>query len=107
MMSKYLIKNYPDFTALQRKSLRGGTGGDPITREIETHYFIKKLVLTVLNWLFGCRKISLASSMKREERRLISVASGLNKSTNLQAQNTKLGLEIQKLLKYQNKINNF
>ena len=56
MMSKYLIKNYPEFYELyKRKVLRGiGQVVIQLLREIEMHCFIKKLVLMVLKlviWL--------------------------------------------------------
>ena len=84
MMSKYLIKNYPDFYELYKeKSFTWDrTGGDPITQGNRNALLYKKVgVDGIKTGYLAVEKYSLASSMKREERRLISVASGFqNKS---------------------------
>ena len=85
MMSKYLIKNYPEFYELYKeKSFTWDrTGGDPITQGNRNALLYKKVgVDGIKTGYLAVEKYSLASSMKREERRLISVASGFqNKST--------------------------
>jgi len=84
MMSKYLIKNYPEFYELYKeKSFTWDrTGGDPITQGNRNALLYKKVgVDGIKTGYLAVEKYSLASSMKREERRLISVASGFqNKS---------------------------
>ena len=84
MMSKYLIKNYPEFYELYKeKSFTWDrTGGDPITQGNRNSLLYKKVgVDGIKTGYLAVEKYSLASSMQREERRLISVASGFqNKS---------------------------
>ena len=67
-MSKYLIKNYPDFYELftEKTFTWDRTGGDQLNKVIEIHYYIKMLVLMVLKLvILAVEKYSLASSMKK------------------------------------------
>ena len=48
-MSNYLIKEHPEYYKWfkEKEFTWDRTGGDPITQEIEIHYFIKILELMV------------------------------------------------------------
>ena len=79
MMSKYLIKNHPEYYELfkETKFTWDRTGGDPITQGNRNPLLYKRVgVDGIKTGYLAVEKYSLASSMKRDERRLISVASG-------------------------------
>ncbi len=78
-MSQYLIKNYPEYYELfkETKFTWDRTGGDPITQGNRNPLLYKRVgVDGIKTGYLAVEKYSLASTMKREERRLIAVASG-------------------------------
>ena len=84
LMSKYLIQTHPEYYELFKETTFtwDRTGGDPITQGNRNPLLYKKLgVDGIKTGYLAVEKYSLASSMKRDERRLIAVASGFeNKS---------------------------
>ncbi len=79
IMSEYLIKNYPEFyTYYKEKSFTWDrTGGDPITQGNRNPLLYKNMgVDGIKTGFLTVEKYSLASSIKKGERRLIAVASG-------------------------------
>jgi serine-type D-Ala-D-Ala carboxypeptidase (penicillin-binding protein 5/6) len=79
LMSKYLIKNYPDFYEIfKEKSFTWDrTGGDPIKQGNRNPLLYKNVgVDGVKTGYLAVEKYSLASSMKKNNRRIIAVASG-------------------------------
>ena len=79
LMSKYLIQNYPDFYELFKvKSFTWDrTGGEPIKQGNRNPLLYKNDgVDGVKTGYLAVEKYSLASSMKKNERRVIAVASG-------------------------------
>ncbi len=79
IMSKYLIENYPEFYDLfkEKEFTWDRTGGDPITQGNRNPLLYKNVgVDGVKTGYLAVEKYSLASSMKKNERRLIAVASG-------------------------------
>tara|TARA_B100001057_G_scaffold254061_1_gene254326 strand:- start:5701 stop:6852 length:1152 start_codon:yes stop_codon:yes gene_type:complete len=79
LMSKYLIKNHPEYYELfkETKFTWDRTGGDPITQGNRNPLLYKRVgVDGIKTGYLAVEKYSLASSMKRDERRLIAVASG-------------------------------
>ena len=80
IMSKYLIKNYPEYYPLYAETefTWDRTGGDPITQSNRNNLLFKRLgVDGIKTGYLAVEKYSLASSMKKDTRRLISVISGL------------------------------
>tara|TARA_B100001057_G_C22741490_1_gene907947 strand:+ start:149 stop:1312 length:1164 start_codon:yes stop_codon:yes gene_type:complete len=81
LMSKYLIKNHPDYYELfkETKFTWDRTGGDPITQGNRNPLLYKRVgVDGIKTGYLAVEKYSLASSMKKDERRLIAVASGFS-----------------------------
>jgi D-alanyl-D-alanine carboxypeptidase (penicillin-binding protein 5/6) len=79
IMSAYLIKNYPDFYKLfkEKTFTWDRTGGDPIKQGNRNPLLYKNIgVDGVKTGYLAVEKYSLASSMKKNERRVIAVASG-------------------------------
>ena len=79
MMSQYLIKNHPEYYELFKETTFtwDRTGGDPITQGNRNPLLYKRVgVDGIKTGYLAVEKYSLASSMKRDERRLIAVASG-------------------------------
>ena len=79
LMSKYLITNYPEFYTLygEKTFTWDRTGGDPIKQGNRNPLLYKKVgVDGIKTGYLAVEKYSLASTMKRDERRLIAVASG-------------------------------
>jgi len=79
LMSKYLIKNYPEFYTLynQKTFTWDRTGGDPIKQGNRNPLLYKNVgVDGIKTGYLAVEKYSLASSMQKDERRVISVASG-------------------------------
>jgi len=93
IMSNYLIKNYPKYYEYFKETefTWDRTGGDPIKQGNRNPLLYKKLgVDGIKTGYLGYEKYSLAASMKRNERRLISVGSGF-KTKNLRSkESTKL-----------------
>ncbi|MDC0530528.1 D-alanyl-D-alanine carboxypeptidase [Pelagibacteraceae bacterium] len=87
LMSKYLIKNYPKFYELfkEKTFTWDRTGGEPIKQGNRNPLLYKNVgVDGVKTGYLAVEKYSLASSMKKKERRLIAVASGFQ-SKNLRS----------------------
>tara|TARA_Y100000389_G_scaffold183285_1_gene200618 strand:+ start:1 stop:1146 length:1146 start_codon:yes stop_codon:yes gene_type:complete len=81
LMSKYLIKNYPDFYKLfaEKTFIWDRTGGDPIKQGNRNPLLYKNVgVDGVKTGYLAVEKYSLASSMKKQDRRVIAVASGFD-----------------------------
>ena len=79
IMSKYLIKNYPIYYELfaEKYFTWDRTGGDPIKQGNRNPLLYKNVgVDGVKTGYLAVEKYSLASSMKKKDRRLIAVASG-------------------------------
>ena len=79
LMSKYLIKNYPEFYKLysEKNFTWDRTGGDPIKQGNRNPLLYKKVgVDGIKTGYLAVEQYSLASSMKKKTRRVIAVASG-------------------------------
>ena len=79
IMSKYLITNYPIFYELfaEKSFTWDRTGGDPIKQGNRNPLLYKNVgVDGVKTGYLAVEKYSLASSMRKKDRRLIAVASG-------------------------------
>ena len=79
IMSKYLIKNYPNYYELfkVKNFTWDRTGGDPIKQGNRNPLLYKNVgVDGVKTGYLAVEKYSLASSMVKNERRIIAVASG-------------------------------
>ena len=79
IMSNYLIKNYPKYYEYfkEEEFTWDRTGGDPITQYNRNTLLNKNLgVDGIKTGYLSLEKYSLASTMKRKERRLIAVGSG-------------------------------
>ena len=79
VMSQYLIKNYPSYYELfkEKTFTWDRTGGDPITQGNRNPLLYKRVgVDGIKTGYLAVEKYSLASTMKRDQRRLIAVASG-------------------------------
>ena len=81
IMSKYLIKNYPTFYELfaEKSFTWDRTGGEPIKQGNRNPLLYKNIgVDGVKTGYLAVEKYSLASTMKKKDRRIIAVASGFN-----------------------------
>jgi len=93
IMSNYLIKNYPDyyeyFKELEFTWYR--TGGEPITQP-NTNALLNKnrLVDGIKTGYLAVERYSLASSLAKNERRLIAVASGFKTKASRSRESNKL-----------------
>ena len=79
IMSKYLIKNYPNlYEIFKEKTFTWDrTGGDPIKQGNRNPLLYKNVgVDGIKTGYLAVEKYSLASTMKKNERRLIAVVSG-------------------------------
>ena len=79
IMSKYLIQNYPEFYEIYKETsfTWDRTGGDPIKQGNRNPLLYKRVgVDGIKTGYLAVEKYSLASSMIREDRRIIAVASG-------------------------------
>ena len=79
LMSKYLIKNYPNYYELfaEKTFTWDRTGGEPIKQGNRNPLLYKNVgVDGVKTGYLAVEKYSLASSMKKNERRIIAVGSG-------------------------------
>ena len=93
IMSKYLIKNYPDFYKYfkEKKFTWDRTGGDPITQGNRNPLLYKNLGADgIKTGYLSYEKYSLASSIYRKGRRLIAVGSGFNSKNSRSRESTKL-----------------
>mgnify|MGYP002051858389 FL=1 len=81
LMSKYLIKNYPIYYELfaEKTFTWDRTGGDPIKQGNRNPLLYKNVgVDGIKTGYLAVEKYSLASTMKKKDRRIIAVASGFN-----------------------------
>ncbi len=79
LMSKYLISNYPDFYEWYKEKTFtwDRTGGDPITQGNRNPLLYKRVGADgIKTGYLAVEKYSLASSMKKNIRRIIAVGSG-------------------------------
>tara|TARA_B100001996_G_scaffold349654_1_gene308527 strand:+ start:458 stop:1609 length:1152 start_codon:yes stop_codon:yes gene_type:complete len=79
MMSKYLISNYPDLYKMyaEKEFTWDKTGGAPITQGNRNGLLYKNIGADgIKTGYLAVEKYSLASTIKRDTRRLISVGSG-------------------------------
>ncbi|MBD1139365.1 D-alanyl-D-alanine carboxypeptidase [Pelagibacterales bacterium SAG-MED46] len=93
IMSKYLIKNYPEFYKYfkEKEFTWNRTGGDPITQGNRNPLLYKNLGADgIKTGYLSYEKYSLASSIDRNGRRLISVGSGFNTKNSRSRETTKL-----------------
>ena len=92
LMSKYLIKEYPEYYPLYAEtSFRWDrTGGTPITQGNRNPLLYKKVGVDGIKTGYCVEKYSLASTMKRDTRRLIAVASGFETKSSRSLQSLKL-----------------
>ena len=81
LMSNYLIKNYPKYYEYfkEKEFTWNRTGGDPIKQGNRNPLLYKNIgVDGIKTGYLSYEKYSLASSIKRKDRRLIAVGSGFN-----------------------------
>ena len=93
MMSKYLIKNYPSFYELfkEKTFTWDRTGGEPIKQGNRNPLLYKNVgVDGVKTGYLAVEKYSLASSMIKNDRRIIAVASGFETKNFRSSQSLKL-----------------
>ena len=93
LMSKYLIKNYPDFYELFKEKYFtwDRTGGEPIKQGNRNPLLYKNVgVDGVKTGYLAVEKYSLASSMKKNDRRVIAVASGFETKNDRSSESLKL-----------------
>ena len=93
IMSKYLIKNYPIFYELfaEKTFTWDRTGGDPIKQGNRNPLLYKNVgVDGVKTGYLAVEKYSLASTMKKKDRRVIAVASGFNTKSLRSSESLKL-----------------
>ena len=93
LMSKYLIQNYPEFYQLfkEKTFTWDRTGGEPIKQGNRNPLLYKNIgVDGVKTGYLAVEKYSLASSMKKNERRIIAVASGFETKNHRSSQSLKL-----------------
>jgi len=92
-MSHYLIKNYPEYYKYfeEKEFTWDRTGGDPITQGNRNPLLYKNLgVDGIKTGYLSSEKYSLASSIKRNERRLIAVGSGFETKNSRSKESAKL-----------------
>ena len=93
IMSNYLIKNYPGYYEYfkEKEFTWDRTGGDPIKQGNRNPLLYKDIgVDGIKTGYLAYEKYSLASSIKRQERRLIAVASGFENKNDRSKQSLKL-----------------
>jgi D-alanyl-D-alanine carboxypeptidase (penicillin-binding protein 5/6) len=93
IMSNYLIKNYPDYYEYfkEKKFTWDRTGGDPITQGNRNPLLYKNMgVDGIKTGYLAYEKYSLASSLKKKDRRLIAVASGFETKKSRSKESAKL-----------------
>ena len=92
-MSKYLINKHPKFYEMfaEKKFTWDRTGGDPITQGNRNPLLYKNLGADgIKTGYLAVEKYSLASSIDRNGRRLIAVASGFNSKNARSSESIKL-----------------
>ena len=92
-MSNYLIKTYPEFYKYykEKEFTWDRTGGDPITQGNRNPLLYKNLGADgIKTGYLTVEKYSLASSIVKNNRRLISVASGFNTKQDRSKESAKL-----------------
>ena len=93
IMSNYLIKNYPEYYHYykEKEFTWDRTGGDPITQGNRNPLLYKNMGADgIKTGYLAVEKYSLASSIKKKNRRLIAVGSGFNSKNDRSRQSTKL-----------------
>jgi len=93
LMSKHLIKNYPDFYEIfkEKTFTWDRTGGEPIKQGNRNPLLYKNVgVDGVKTGYLAVEKYSLASSMIKNDRRVIAVASGFDTKNLRSSQSLKL-----------------
>ena len=93
LMSKYLIKNYPIYYELfaEKTFTWDRTGGEPIKQGNRNPLLYKNVgVDGVKTGYLAVEKYSLASTMKKKDRRIIAVASGFNTKSLRSSESLKL-----------------
>ena len=93
LMSKYLIKNYPYYYEYfkEKEFTWERTGGDPITQGNRNTLLYKNIgVDGIKTGHLAAEQYSLASSIKKKSRRLISVGSGFKTNSLRTSQSRKL-----------------
>ena len=93
LMSNYLIKNYPEYyDYFKEKTFTWDrTGGDPITQGNRNPLLYKNFGADgIKTGYLAVEKYSLASSIKKGERRLIAVGSGFETKNSRSKQSKKL-----------------
>ncbi len=93
IMSKYLIKNFPELYKLyaEKEFTWEKTGGDPITQGNRNGLLYKNIGADgIKTGYLAVEKYSLASTIKRDTRRLISVGSGFQTKASRTSQSIKL-----------------
>ena len=93
IMSNYLIKNYPKYYEYfkEKKFTWDRTGGDPITQGNRNPLLYKNIGADGIKTGFlSYEKYSLAATIKRNDRRLISVASGFKTRNSRSKESQKL-----------------
>ena len=93
LMSKYLIKNYPEYYYLyaEKEFTWDRTGGDPIKQGNRNGLLYKNIGADgIKTGYLAVEKYSLASTIKKESRRLISVGSGFETKSSRTNESIKL-----------------
>ena len=93
IMSKYLIKNYPDYYSYfkEKEFTWERTGGNPITQGNRNTLLYKNIgVDGIKTGHLVVEEYSLASSIKKKDRRLIAVGSGFKTNSLRASQSRKL-----------------
>jgi len=93
ILSKYLIKNYPEFYKIyaEKEFTWDRTGGDPITQGNRNGLLYRSRGADgIKTGYLAVEKYSLASSVKKVDRRLISVGSGFQTKTSRTSESLKL-----------------
>ena len=93
IMSNYLIKNYPKLYEMykEKEFTWDRTGGDPITQGNRNPLLYKNIGSDgIKTGYLAVEKYSLASTIKRNDRRLVAVGSGFQTKSSRSKQSTKL-----------------
>jgi len=93
LMSKYLIKNYPDYYEYFKETefTWDRTGGNPITQSNRNSLLFKNIgVDGIKTGHLVVEEYSLASSIKKKRRRLIAVGSGFKSTSSRTKESRKL-----------------
>ena len=93
IMSNYLIKNYPDYYSYfsEEEFTWDRTGGDPITQGNRNPLLYKNIGADgIKTGYLAVEKYSLASSVERNGRRLVAVASGFKTKKDRSKESMKL-----------------